>query len=100
VVFAKIAVSYGLWKIYCEKADVGKTEDRLIRAAVSCEKLCAVRAIHVIPVKVCGTVYIPKYPYKPMVTILHVNVSFAKENIKFSKFFIHMVHINRTVAIT
>jgi hypothetical protein len=68
---------------------------------VSCEKLCAVGEIPVIPLKICETVYIPKYSYKSnMFTILHVNVSFGKENIKFFKFLIHMVHINRTVAIT
>jgi hypothetical protein len=71
------------------------------KAAVSCGKLCAVGEIPVIPLKVCGTIYIPKYSYKPnMFTIFHVNVSFGKKNIRFSKFFIHMVHINRTVAIT
>jgi hypothetical protein len=52
------------------------------------------------PLNVCGTIYIPKYSYKlNMFTILHVNVSFEKKNIKFSKFFIHMVHINRIVAV-
>jgi hypothetical protein len=85
----------------CGKAVVGKAEDRLVRAAVSCGKLYAVGEIPVIPLKVCRTVYIPKYSYKlNMFTISHVNVSFEKKNIKFSKFFIHMVHINRTVAIT
>jgi hypothetical protein len=80
---------------------VGKVEDHLVRAAVSCGKLCAVGEIPVIPLKVYGTVYIPKYLYKPNTfTISHVNVSFGKKNIKFSKFFIHLVHINRIVAIT
>jgi hypothetical protein len=32
----------------CEKTAVGKTEDRLVRAAVSCRKLCAVDEIPVI----------------------------------------------------
>jgi hypothetical protein len=83
----------------CGKTVVGKAEDRLVRAAVSCGKLYVVCEIPVIPLKVCGTVY--KYSYKPnMFTISHVNVSFGKENIKFFKFFIHMVHKNRTVAIT
>jgi hypothetical protein len=78
----------------CEKTAVGKVEDRLVRAAVTYGKLCAVGEIPVILPKVCGTVYIPKYSYKPnMFTISHVNISFGKENIKFSKFFIHMVHI-------
>jgi hypothetical protein len=80
---------------------VGKAEDRLVRAAVSCGKLCVMGEIPVILLKVCGTVHIPKYSYKSnMFTISHVNVSFGKKNIKLSKFFIHMVHINRTVAIT
>jgi hypothetical protein len=99
--FGKAALSCGLWKNCCEKAVVGKAEDRLVRAAVSCGKLCAVGKIPVIRLKVCGSVYIPKYSYKPNIfTISHVNISFGKKNIKFSKFFIHMVHINRTVAIT
>jgi hypothetical protein len=89
--FEKAVVSCGLWKSCCEKADVGKAEDRLVRAVVSCGKLCAVGKIPVIPLKVCGTVYKPKYSYKHnMFTISHVNVSFGKKNIKFSKFFIHM----------
>jgi hypothetical protein len=101
VVFEKAAVSCGLWKSCCEKAAAGKAEDRLVRTPVSCGKLYAVGEIPVIPLNVCGTVYIPKYLYKPnMFNISHVNVSFGKKNIKFSKFFIHMVHINRTVAIT
>jgi hypothetical protein len=80
---------------------VGKVEDRLVRAAVSCGKLCAVGEIPVLPLKVCGTIYKPKYSYKHnMFTISHVNVSFRKKNIKFSKFFIHIVDITRTVAIT
>jgi hypothetical protein len=80
---------------------VGKAEDRLVRVAVSCEKLYAVGEIPIITLKVCGTIYKPKYLYKHnMFTISHVNVSFGKKNIKFCKFFIHMVHINRTVAIT
>jgi hypothetical protein len=55
---------------------VGKSEDRLVRAAVSCEKLCAVGEISVIPLKVYGTVYKLKYSYKHnMFTISHVNVS-------------------------
>jgi hypothetical protein len=49
----------------CGKAAVGKVEDRLVRAAVSCGKLCAVGEIPVIPLKVCWTVYVPKYSYKP-----------------------------------
>jgi hypothetical protein len=70
---------------------VGKAEDHLVRAAVSCGKLCVMGEITVIHLKVCGTVYKPKYSYKHnMFTILHVNVSFGKKNIKFSKFFIHM----------
>jgi hypothetical protein len=65
----------------CEKAAMGKTEDRLVRAAVSCEKQCAVGEIPVIPLKVCGTVYKPKYSYKHnMLTISHVNISFGKKN--------------------
>jgi hypothetical protein len=68
---------------------------------VSCEKLCAVGEIPVISLKVCGTVYILKYSYKfNIFTISHVNVSFGKKNINFFKFFIHMVPINRIVAIT
>jgi hypothetical protein len=64
-------------------------------------KLCAVGEIYIISLKVCGTVYKPKYSYKHnMFTISHVNVSFGKKNIKFSKFFMYMVRINRTVAIT
>jgi 1-acyl-sn-glycerol-3-phosphate acyltransferase len=85
----------------CEKAAEGKAEDHLVRIAVSCGKLCAVGEIPIIPLKVCGTVYKLKYLYKHnMFTISHVNVSFGKKSIKFSKFFIHMVRINRTVAIT
>jgi hypothetical protein len=85
----------------CGKAVVGKVEDRLVRAAVSCGKPCVVDEIPVIPLKICGTVYKPKYSYKHNTfTISHVNVSFGKKNIKFSKFFIHMVRINKTVAIT
>jgi hypothetical protein len=61
VAFAKAAVSCGLWKSCCEKAAVRKVEDRL----VSCGKLYAVGEITVIPLKICGTIYIPKYPYKP-----------------------------------
>jgi hypothetical protein len=84
----------------CGKPAMEKVEDHLVRAAVSCEKLCAVGEISVIPLNVCGTVYIIKYSYIPnMFTILHVNGFFRKKNIKFSKFFIHMVHINRTIAI-
>jgi hypothetical protein len=80
----------------CGKAAVGKAEDRLVRAAVSCGKLCAVGEIPVIPLKVCGTVYKPKYSYKHnMFAISHVNVSFEKKNIKFSKFFIHMAVLGR-----
>jgi hypothetical protein len=65
--------------------------------------------IPVIPLKVCGTVKkkikpnlnILKYSYKPNIfTISHVNVFFVKENIKFRKFFVHMIYINRTVPIT
>jgi hypothetical protein len=79
------------------KAAIGKVEYRLVRAAVSCGKLYAVGEIRVILLKVGGTVYILKYSYKPnMFTILHVNISFGKKNIKFS----NMVHINRNVAIT
>jgi hypothetical protein len=98
VTFAKTAVSCGLWKSCCEKAIVGKLENRLVRAAMSCRKLCAVGEIPVIPLKACGPVYIPKYSYKS--NMFTINVSFGKENTKFSKFFINMVHINRTVAIT
>jgi hypothetical protein len=73
---------------------VKKIEDCLFRAAVRCGKLSAVGKISVIPLKIFGTVYIPKYSYKPnMFIISHVNVSFRKKNIKFSKFFIHIVHI-------
>jgi hypothetical protein len=101
VAFAKAAVSCGLWKNCREKAAVRKIENRLVRAAVSCGKLCAMSEIPVISLKVCRTIYVPKYSYKTnMFTISHVNVSFGKKNIKFCKFFIHMVHINRTVAIT
>jgi hypothetical protein len=39
--FEKAAVSCGLWKSYCEKVAVEKAEDHLVRAAVSCGKLCA-----------------------------------------------------------
>jgi hypothetical protein len=91
VVFEKAAVSYGLWKSCCEKSAVEKAEDRLVRSAVSCKKLYAVGEISVIPLKVCGTVYKPKYSYKHnMFTISHVNVSFEKKKIKFSKFFINI----------
>jgi hypothetical protein len=87
VIFAKTAVSCGLWKSCCEKSAVEKAEDRLVRAVVSSGKLCTVGEILVILLKVCGTIYIPKYSYKfNMFTISHVNVSFGKENIKFSKF--------------
>jgi hypothetical protein len=67
VAFEKAAVSCRPWKICCEKAAVGKVEDRLVRAAVGCGKLCAMGEIPVIPLKVCGTVY------KPF-TISHVNI--------------------------
>jgi hypothetical protein len=101
VAFGKAAVSCGLWKNCYGKAAVGKIEDLLVRAAVSCGKLCAVGEIPVVSLKVSGTVYIPKYSYKlNMFTISHVNVSFEKKNIKFSTFFIHMVHINRNIVIT
>jgi hypothetical protein len=63
VVFKKTAMSCGLWINCCEKA-MGKTENRLVKAVVSYGKLCAVGEILVIPLKVCGTVYIPKYLYK------------------------------------
>jgi hypothetical protein len=80
-------VSCGLWKICCEKFAAGKVENRLVRAAVSSGKLCAVDEIPVILLKVYGTVYILKYSYKyNMFTVSHVNISFRKENIKFSKF--------------
>jgi hypothetical protein len=83
VAFAKVAVSCGPWKSCCEKSAVGKAEHRLVRAAVSSRKLCAMGEIPVILLKVCRTVYIPKYSYKPNIfTISHVNVSFGKENIK------------------
>jgi hypothetical protein len=59
--FGKAAVSCGLWKSCCEKAAMGKAEDCLVRAAVSCGKLCAMGEIPVIPLKVCGTAYKPKY---------------------------------------
>jgi hypothetical protein len=79
VIFGKAVVSCGLWKSCCEKTVVGKAEDHLLRAAVSCGKLCAVGEIPVIPLKVCGTVYKPKYSYKHnMFTISHVNISFKK----------------------
>jgi hypothetical protein len=71
VAIVKIVVSCGIWKNCCGKAVVGKAEDRLVRRAVSCGKLYAVDKIHVILLKVCGTIYIPKYSYKPnMFTIL------------------------------
>jgi hypothetical protein len=71
----------------CEKAAVGKIENRLIRAAVSCGKLCAVGEIHVIPLKVCETVYKPKYSYKyNMFTILHVNIFFKRKILNFLSF--------------
>jgi hypothetical protein len=99
VIFGKAAVSCVLWKSCCEKAAVGKAEDRLVKAAVSCGKLCAVAEIPVISLKVCGTVYKPKYSYKHnMFTISHVNVSFEKKNIKFSKFFIHMGGVGAAVG--
>jgi hypothetical protein len=63
VAFVKAAMSYVLWKICCEKTVVGTAEDRLVRAAVSCGKLCAVGEIPIIPVKVRGIVYVPKYSY-------------------------------------
>jgi hypothetical protein len=49
VAFGKAVVSCVLWKSCCEKAAVEKAEDRLVRAAVSCGKLCVVREIPVIP---------------------------------------------------
>jgi hypothetical protein len=61
VVFEKAVVNCGLWKTCCEKSAMGKAQDRLVRAAVSCGKLCAVGEIPVIPLKVCGTVYKLKY---------------------------------------
>jgi hypothetical protein len=64
MIFGKATVSCGLWKSCCEKATVEKAENRLVRAAVSCGKPCAVGEIPVIPLKVCGTVYKPKYSYK------------------------------------
>jgi hypothetical protein len=101
VTFGKAVVSCGLWKSCYKKTAVGKAEDRLVRATVSCGKLYAVGEIPVIPLKVCGTVCKSKYSYKHNIfTISHVNVSFGKKNIKFFKFFIHMVRINRTVVIT
>jgi hypothetical protein len=70
-----------------KKATVGKAEDRLVRAAVSCGKLCAVGEIPIIPLKVCGTVYKPKYSYKHNIfTISHINIFFGKKNIKFLNF--------------
>jgi hypothetical protein len=91
VAFGKATVNCGLWKSYCEKTAMGKAENHLVRAAVRNGKLYAVAEISVIPLKVCGTVYIPKYSYKRNIfTISYVNVSFGKKNIKFSKFFIHM----------
>jgi hypothetical protein len=87
VTFGKAAGSCGLWKSCCEKATMGKTEDGLVRAAVSYGKLCAVGEISVIPLKVCGTVYIPKYSYKHNIfTVSHINVSFGKKNINFLSF--------------
>jgi hypothetical protein len=87
VTFGKAAVSCGLWKSYCEKAAVGKAEDRLVRVAVSCGKLCAVGEIYIISLKVCGTVYKPKYSYKHnMFTISHVNVSFERKTLNFLSF--------------
>jgi hypothetical protein len=71
----------------CGKAVVGKAEDRLVRAAVSCGKLYAVGEIPVIPLKVCRTVYIPKYSYKfNIFTILHVNVCFERKILNFLSF--------------
>jgi hypothetical protein len=58
VAFGKAAVSCGLWKSCCEKAAVEKVEDRLVRAAVSCGKLCVVGEKPVIPLKVCVGLYI------------------------------------------
>jgi hypothetical protein len=82
VIFGEAVVSCGLWKSCCEKAAVGKVEDRLVRVAVTCGKLCAVGEIPVIPLKVCETAYILKFSYKPNIfTISHVNVSFGKKNI-------------------
>jgi hypothetical protein len=91
MIFGKAVVSCGLWKSCCEKAALEKAEDRLVRAVMSCGKLYAVGEIPVIPLKVCETVYKPKCSYKHnMFTIWHVNVSFGKKIIKFSKFFIHI----------
>jgi hypothetical protein len=71
----------------CGKPAMEKVEDHLVRAAVTCEKLCAVGEISVIPLKVCGTVYIPKYSYKHNIfTVSHINVSFGKKNINFLSF--------------
>jgi hypothetical protein len=81
VAFRKAAVSCGLWKNCCEKAVVEKAENRLIRAVVSCGKLFAVGEIPIISLKICGTVYKPKYSYQHnMFTISHVNVSFGKKH--------------------
>jgi hypothetical protein len=59
----------------------------MVRAAVSCGKLCTVGEIPVISLKVCGTVYISKYSYKlNMFTILHVNIYFGKKKLNFLNF--------------
>jgi hypothetical protein len=50
-----------LYALGCRKAAMEKVEDRLVRPAVSRGKLYAVGEITVIPLKVCGTIYIPKY---------------------------------------
>jgi hypothetical protein len=87
VAFEKATVSCGLWKNCCENAAVGKAEDRLVRAAVSCGKLCAMGEIPIIPLKVCRTIYIRKYSYKSnMFAISHVNVSFRKKMLNFLNF--------------
>jgi hypothetical protein len=114
VVFGKAVVSCGLWKSCYEKTVVGKVEDHLIRATVSCGKLYGWNMVRA--AVSCGKLYgwntcnisegswyylYTKYSYKPnMFTISHVNIFFGKKNIKFSKFFIYLVHINTTVAIT
>jgi hypothetical protein len=55
-----------------EKIAVGKVEDRLVRAAMSCGKLYIMGEIHVIPLKVRGTVYIQNTRTNLMCSLFHM----------------------------
>jgi hypothetical protein len=71
----------------CEKIAVGKVENRLFRAAVSYEKLCAVGEIFAIPLKILWNCLYAKYSYKSnMFTVLHVNIFFERKILNFLSF--------------